>query len=296
VISIVLAGFFSSSLFITPLYKSYAIVYPSNISPYSDESETEQMIQMMQSKEIRDSLIVKFDLPHHYGIDPSYEYYMSTLLWEFKEKVKIGKTPYEAVSIEVLDKDPKVACDMVNEMMNQYNLKVRSLHKEKFWEVVLNYRTITAMKAKDLDSLKARTEELGMKFGLMDYAEQTREVMRAYLGTGNGPKRPQEAEKLKKNLEEKGGEMLLLSELMRSEAEGYSTFKLDNDRAIMNYNREYSYVNVLNKPFPADKKSYPVRWVIVLISTLATFFLAVLAIGVIEGRRSRKGVIVEHTL
>ena len=32
---------FSSSMFITPLYKSEAVAYPANISPYSDESETE---------------------------------------------------------------------------------------------------------------------------------------------------------------------------------------------------------------------------------------------------------------
>jgi len=288
VVAVLLAVFFSSSIFITPLFKSYAVVYPSNILPYSDETETEQMMQMMQSKEIRDSIIKKFDLARHYKIDPDYRYYTSTLLWEYGKKVKITKTPYSAVSIEVWDKDPKIACDMANEIMNQYNFKVRSLQKEKFWEVVVNYRTIVNMKKKELDSITQRTRELGTQYGLLDFPSQTREVMRAYLGTGNSGMRSGEAYRLKKNLEERGGERELLSQLMVTEAKDYRTLKLDADRAMLDFNRNYTFVNVLNKPFVADKKSYPVRWVIVVVSALAALLLAVIVIGLLERHRASK--------
>jgi capsular polysaccharide biosynthesis protein len=279
--SILLAAFFSSSIFITPLYKSYAIVYPSNVAPYSDESETEQMMQMLQAKEIRDSIIKKFDLPKHYGIDPNYEYFMSTLLWEYGKKIKIAKTPYEAVEIEVSDKDPQIACDIINEIMSQYNFKVKGLHKEKFLEVVKNYQIITDIKKKELDSIATAAEELGVKYGLLDYANQTKEVMRAYLSGGRGG----ESARLKKNLEEKGAHREMLSELMSNVTKDYSTLKLDYDRAILDYNRDFTYVNLLNKPFPADKKSYPVRWIIVVMSAIVTMLVAGMVIVVIERRR-----------
>jgi capsule polysaccharide export protein KpsE/RkpR len=67
----------------------------------------------------------------------------------------------------------------------------------------------------------------------------------------------------------------------------YSAFKLDYDRAVLDLNRNYTYVNVLNKPFVADKKGYPVRWVIVVVSALASLFVAVIVIGIIESRRKR---------
>jgi hypothetical protein len=286
----ILAAFFSSSIFITPLYKSFAVLYPSNISAYADESLSEQMMQVLQSKDIRDSLVNKFDLPRHYGIDPSHEYFTSTLLWEYGQNVKILKTPYDAVIIEVWDKDPKIACDMVNEIMNQYNYKLRGLHKEKFREVVINYRTVTDYKKRELDSLQQRAQELGVKYGLLDYPNQTREVMRAYLSGGGSGSRGSEVNRLKKNLEEKGGEREMLSNLMIAITKDYSAFKLDYDRAILDLNRNYTYVNVLNKPFPADKKGYPVRWVIVVVSCLASLFLAILVIGVIENRRKRPEV------
>jgi uncharacterized protein involved in exopolysaccharide biosynthesis len=283
----ILAAFFSSSIFITPMFKSFAVLYPSNISAYAEESLSEQMIQVLQSKDIRDSLVTKFNLPRHYGIDPNYEYFTSTLLWEFSKNVKISKTPYDAVTIEVWDKDPKIACDMVNEIMNQYNFKLRGLHKEKFREVVNNYRTVTNYKRKELDSIQQRSEELGVKYGLLDYPNQTREVMRAYLSGGGSGSRGSEVNRLKKNLEEKGGEREMISNLMVAITKDYSAFKLDYDRAVLDLNRNYTYVNVLNKPFVADKKGYPVRWVIVVVSALASLFLAVIVIGIIENRRKR---------
>ncbi len=281
--AILLSAFFSSPIFITPLFKSFAVMYPSNVSPYSTENETEQMIQILQSKDIRDSIIKKFDLAHHYKLDPGYKYFTSAMLWEWGQKVKVNKTPFEAVTIEVFDKDPNMACDIVNAIIDQYNKKVRSLHREKFGEVITNFRGIWELKQKNLDSLKMRVEELGTQYGILDFASQTREVMRAYLGGGSFNKK--EAERLKKNLEEKGGEMLLLDALMRSEAGAYSQYKLDFDRALQNYQREYTYVNLLNEPFPADKKAYPIRWIIVVLSTLAAVLIGIMVIGVIDIRK-----------
>lgn len=294
VVTVILAVFFSSPLVITPLYKSFSIIYPSNVSPYSDENETEQMVQILQSRDIRDSVIRTYDLAKHWKIDSSYKHFMSTLDWVYSQRVKISKTPYEAVSIEVWDPDPQMACNIVNAIMDNYNLKVKTLHKEKFYEVVVNYETIVAKKLQLLDSLKRRAQELGMKYGLMDYEAQTREVMRALLGTGNSQGKYQDALKYKKNLEENGSEMYLLGELMSSEAGGYTNFKLDYDRAILNYNRDYSYINLLTKPYPADKKSYPIRWLIVVVSVFAVFFLALLVIGVIERGRFSKQLPGEH--
>jgi uncharacterized protein involved in exopolysaccharide biosynthesis len=287
VVTVILSVFFSSPIFITPLYKSTAIMYPSNVSPYSDENETEQMVQIMQSRDIRDSLVKKYNLAKHWDLDSNYQYFMSTLEWYYSQRVKVSKTPYEAVTIEVKDPDPIMACDMVNGMMEFYNLKIRSLHKEKFEEVVKNYQYIVNVKRQSLDSLSVRASELGTKFGLMDYQAQTREVMRAILGTGSGA-RMGEAQKYRKALEEKGGEMKLIEELMAAEAEGYSVFKLDYDRALLDYNRNYTYINLLTKPYPADKKSYPIRWLIVVGSVFAVFFMSLIVIGMIEKGRYTK--------
>jgi hypothetical protein len=210
---------------------------------------------------------------------------MSTLDWLFMQRVKVSKTPYEAVSIQVWDPDPRMACDVVNAMLQYYNTKVRSMHKEKFREVVTNYEELVAYKKKSLDSLADRAKELGLNYGLMDYTGQTREVMRALLGTGGSVSKMAEAQKYRKALEEKGGEMKLIEEMMTSESEGYTVFKLDYDRALLDYNRNYTFVNILTRPYPADKKDYPIRWLIVVGSLVAVMFFSILVIGAIEKSR-----------
>ena len=62
VVAALCGAIFSSSRFITPLYKSEAILYPANVFPYSEESETEQMLQIINSQSIADSIIEKYDL------------------------------------------------------------------------------------------------------------------------------------------------------------------------------------------------------------------------------------------
>lgn len=286
VIAVILAAVFSSAVFITPKYESNAVVYPANISPYSDESETEQMLQIFQSSDIRDNVIRKFDLAKHWEIDSSYKYFYTTMLWEYSQNVKIGKTPYEGVSIEVLDKDPQIACDMVNAIMDGYNNKVKQLHEIKFGEVVKMYERAIRKKRNYIDSLENHFFELSAEYGLLDYTSQSREIARGYLRTidGSGASHINKSEvlRLKENIEKKGGEFIYLQFLFEKEADKYSTLKMDYDQAVMDFDRQFTYLNVITKPFVADKKAYPVRWLIVVISAIASLFIAFLVILIIE--------------
>jgi uncharacterized protein involved in exopolysaccharide biosynthesis len=45
---------------------------------------------------------------------------------------------------------------------------------------------------------------------------------------------------------------------------------------------------VVSSAFPAEKKSYPIRWIIVVVSTFATLLVAIIAILLIENIRQFK--------
>jgi uncharacterized protein involved in exopolysaccharide biosynthesis len=49
---------------------------------------------------------------------------------------------------------------------------------------------------------------------------------------------------------------------------------------------------VVSSAFPAEKKSYPVRWVIVVVSTFATMLLAVIAILLLENIRQIRSTVI----
>jgi len=289
IISLVLGILFSSPIFITPKYKSSAVVYPANISPYSDESETEQMLQLLQSKDIKDSVILKFNLAKHYKVDSSFKYFYSTIYYEYGQSVSISKTPFESVEITVLDKDPMLANDMVNAIIDFYNKKVRRMHNEKYLEVIKMYDAIIAKKQAHIDSLKLRLQYLSTEYGLIEYEAQAEEITRGYLRTVTGASsntiNSREVMRLKENIEKHGGELIELVEAIRNETINFSLLKVDYETAVRFYTDELTYANVVTPPYPADKKSYPVRWLIVTFTMLATIFLAIIIILIIERYR-----------
>ncbi|MBE0637637.1 MAG: hypothetical protein IH598_03870 [Bacteroidales bacterium] len=293
IISIVLAAIVSSPLFIEPKFKSYAIIYPSNVTPYSDESESEQMLQFLQSRDIRDQLISKYDLASRYKIDSSYQYFQSTINYEFDQNVNISKTPYESVRIEVFDTDPLIASQMVEDIINFYNQKILKTHKEKYGEVVAFIQKRLDAKKVEIDSIEKIHANLRMNYGIIDYPNQSREVARGFLRTVDGNNAAQnintrEVLLLKKNLEELGGDWIFNNDRLYNLVNEYSKIKVDLDAALMNYNREITYANVVSAPYPADKKAYPVRWVIVVVTAIGALFLSLIAILIIENYESIK--------
>ncbi|MCF8235694.1 MAG: hypothetical protein K9G67_03420 [Bacteroidales bacterium] len=294
VIAAILAVIFSGPAFIKPLFKSFAVVYPSNMAPYSDESETEQMLQMMQSRDIKDSLIKKFNLAKHYEIDSSYKYFYSSLLWEYDQRVSINKTPYESVEIEVLDKDPDTAYMIVNEIIHFFNKKVRSLHNDKWLEVIRIYEDQISLKKQGIDSLKNVMIEIGDQYGLFEYEGQSEEITEGLLGTidGNAGKiNRKEVNRLYEGMKKKSGELISLYYQIKSEAEALSTVNLEYEQARRFYTDKLTYTNVVSPPYPADKKSYPVRWLIVVITVIATAFLSSLVVVILENYKTYTGYI-----
>jgi len=287
-IAAILAAIFSGPAFITPLYKSYAIAYPANVDSYSDESETEQMLQVMGSQDIIDSIIEKFNLPKHYEIDRDYKYFRTALLDEYRQNVKISKTPYESVLVEVQDKSPDTAALMVTAILDLYNKKVESLHKSKYKEVIDMYAKQLASKRATLDSLKNIMYVLGTEYGLIEYGYQSQEIMKGYLKTvtGQGVDRinTKEVNRLRQNMEQKGGLLLEVVSMIQDEAHSYTSVKLEYELAVRFYNADMTYMNLITSPFPADKKSYPIRWLILLVVTFATFVFAMLILLFIEKR------------
>ena len=270
---------FSSSAFITPLYKSEAVAYPANITPYSDESETEQMLQIINSQSIMDSIIEKYDLWSDYKIDRNDNFAKTYMINEYQSKIKISKTPYEAVSITVSDKDPFVASNIAKDILNFYDRKVHDLHTQKVGEVVFMYERQLRLKQRDIDSLKQRMTELGTQYGLTDFYGASREVTRGYINGSN------KAAEMKGNLEVYGSDIIDLTTKLQAEGNTYVGLKSAYEQELRFYHSNLTYSNIVTEPFPADKKSYPVRWVVVALCGLGAFLFSILVVFVIENRK-----------
>ena len=270
---------FSSSMFITPLYKSVAVAYPANISPYSDESETEQMLEIINSSSIMDSIVKKYDLWTDYNIDRNDPHAKTYMINEYRGKIKISKTPNEAVSITVLDKDPEVACNIAKDILNFYDIKVHDLHTKKVGEVVDMYKRQLEQKKNDIDSLKNLYTKYCTEYGISDITSQSRETAKSLL---NGSDK---AKELQANMEQYGAEILDLQTKIAAEGNTYVTTKVDYEQNLRFYHSDLTYSNIITEPFPSDKKAYPVRWVVVTLCGLGALLLSIVVIFIIENRK-----------
>ena len=234
-------------------------------------------------------MINKFNLSEHYKIAKDYKYYKTAIYYEYSQNIKIEKTPYDAVRIEALDKDPEMASQIVESIIGFYNKKVRYMHNDKYFEVMDMYKKLLSKKEADIDSLKQALYNLSVQSGLLGYDQSSEEIMRGYLRTvttgAAGNINTSEVKRLKENMEKAGGDLILLTESIKNEARAYTAFKVEYEDALRFYDARLTYCNVITHPFPSDKKSYPVRWLIVAMTLILTFFFSIVVILLVENLR-----------
>ena len=270
IVAAALGAIFSGSNFITPKYKSEAVVYPSGRAEFSDETFTEQMLQIMESNEIMDSVAEVFNLMEHYKIDKNYPHAKTVLVYEYRDRVSISKTPYDAVKIKVLDEDPKMACAMVNEIIRLYNVKFNEIHKHKKWENVRMYEKNLARKYGFIDSLKRELAEITCDDNMINYLYLSKGNSIAYFSEG------------KNNNSGDIVNAIALVELIASETEAYSEVKLEYEKEIRQAEGELTFLHLVSRPYIADQKSYPVRWIIVALCGISALLMSILVVVAIE--------------
>jgi len=279
-----LGALFSSSWFIKPKYQSTAVVYPANITPLSEESESEQMLELFQSEDIMFRIIEVFDLYEHYGVSKESNNHLWKISKYYNGNVSIQKTPNEAIVITVSDIDPQMASDIVDSIISFYNIKVLQLNTEKSQEIVTIYKREYEKKLKEIDSLSNVLKTYSTKYGMIDMTAQVEKYTEAIA---NG-RSLDESRKVLSNWQEYGAEFHKNDSLFYYALSDMHTAKTTYEGALRDSEKIQTYAHVVTKPYPADKKSYPVRWMIVLFSVVGSFLAGAIIISLIEGAKKTK--------
>jgi capsular polysaccharide biosynthesis protein len=287
-IALVGSAIFSGPAFIPPKYKSVAIVYPINLEAYGSESLTEQLLQLFQSTSIRDSLIEKFDLAEVYELNPEKEGFRHNLLNEFNDHILVSKTNFESVKIEVYDVSPERARDMAQEMVVQLNYKARKLQRDKALEQLRVSKNQLEYQANMLDSINIQLSDLRKGSGLLDYQIQTERITEGYLKmlaeSRVSESRIKEVRKMLDDLGDKGGVFMALSQMSEMGHENYNSLLIEYQRILRDVNQELTYTHMVATPEVADKKSLPVRWLIVLSALISSMLVALVVLLLFEKR------------
>lgn len=290
VIAVALSAIFSGPAFITPKFKSTARVYPtSNIAVYSDESRTEQLLEVINSRDIKFRMFNAFNLDTVYNVDKNSPQYITYMLDKYNTNVSASKTEYETVEIKVLDEDPLRASNMCDSIISFVNEKIRELHAIKHFEVIKITKDHLATNKNKLDSIRPLFQELREKTGIISFSKQLGYVTEGYmLSLSENKGNTSDGKKIEKQLnqfKQKGLDAYQLEKLFLKYNNAVDSLKNIIEIESIEAKKRITYSHVVEYPFPADKKSYPVRWLIVAFTTLSAIFFALLVFLVLDYRK-----------
>jgi len=279
------AAVFSMPEFIPPKYTSEAVIYPANLGKYSGETELEQMQQYLESNTIRDYIISEFNLYDEYEIDSSIRSSKTYMIKAYGEHVSFDETKYESIVITVTSKDPEKAKNMVDAIIEQLNETIRMTERKKYAEIVAINKSMLDQKRSQVDSLEKLIQEYSVKYGILDYISQSERVTEKYMDfllSGKKGKDFEEAKKLYENLEEHGRKYHDFHAQLNVINSEYMNRFNNYEHSVKDLNKYQTYSNILVSAEVPDKKSSPIRWLIVLTAMAAAVgftFVLLLILG-----------------
>lgn len=302
--AIVLSLVFSSPLFITPKFKSSVIMYPTatssisrallternvqryDILDFGRDSQTEHMLQILNSSRIRNKVVDRFNLMGHFGIHDSHRFRQTQLQHEYANNISFRRTEFGAVKASVLDKDPQMAADIANYIAvlvdSVRNRMQKAVAIPGFHIVEQQYNQLKNDIRIKQDSLR----EL-RKLGVQEYesqAEMFNKQLAIEIARNNRPAIRALEERID-ILSQYGGAYVSLRDQLENDNKKLSILRTRYEEAKVDAEQQLPFKFVVEEAVKAEKKSYPIRWLIMVLSTTGAFLVGVIAILLVENFR-----------
>ena len=281
-------------------YKSTVVLYPANstsvsqtlatdentergLLQFGEKEEVEQMMQMLQSNDIRNRIIEKYNLIEHYRIDPDTKYLYTKLYDKYEDNVKISRTEYTSVKVDVLDESPDTAAMIANDISQLLDTVYARMQRDRAFRAVKIVENAMLEQEALVKNISDSLEKLG-QLGVIEVKSQTEMYSEQYaiaLANGNTSKVNELKSKLD-TLAKYGGAHTMLTAQLKEEVQILTLRRNKFNQANIELEQDLPNAFIVNKAEKAEKKTYPIRWLIVLSSVLSAFLLALMVLAIIE--------------
>ncbi len=299
IVAAVLAAIFSGPAFIEPQFESTVTVFPSttnslskallpqkfasrgqDILEFGKEEEAEQLLQILNTDEIRDSIIHKYRLLDHYEIDEDGKYAKTELYETYSSNISFRRTEFMSVEISVLDANADTAALIANDIVVQLDMVKNRIQQERAQKgLAIIEREYKSLKS-NLTSLEDSLTDLRYK-GVHDYETQSavlsEQLAIAQIEKANSRVIESIQAKLD-TLAKYGGTYVSLRDELTYLKEEVVKLKTAYDQAKVDVEESLPATFKVNNAYPAEKKKYPVRWLIVALSMLGAFTFTLVSI------------------
>lgn len=290
------------SMLVRPRFKSTAVIYAPRTSSvakillneqnYNERldmralatvDETEQMMAFLNSVAIKDSLIKKYDLAKYYDIDLSKKGGQTKLYKTITDNFVVKRTDLGSISVSVVDWDPQMAYNMTVDVVGWLDSVKNNVEKER---LMASYQDLV----RQLDSIDKEVARVDdtiseiMKHGVFNVENQSERYTQQYaiaVAQGNNAAMSRIRSEMD-TLAKYGPKLTELLETEYNFSQYHALVKQKMLDAQLDMQTSVPVKFVIDQPFKADKKFYPKRSVIVLVSTVCAFFLTLIVLLFVE--------------
>lgn len=296
--AIILTAIFTAPFIIKPKYESEVIFYPttnnsignalftdltmrqSDPLAFGEEEEAENALQLLNSSALQGRIIRNFDLMNHYGINQNGSP-QTDLARMMKKNIQFARTRHLAVQITVLDEDPIKAAEIANGISAIYDSVKTEIQKQVSLEALEIVKGEFENKEKEVWDYRLALQKLGEK-GITNYEEQSRAIAEELYKVDANTATGRRLQAVQDKLAQYAGEFTYLNETLILELENLSKLRKRYEKSKVDVEKTLPQKFILTSAAPAEKKSYPVRSLIVLLVTGAVMFFSMLALVVMN--------------
>lgn len=248
-----------------------------DVLAYGEEEDAERLLQLINSDQIRNKIIDKYDLWTVYDIRRDERGANTLISREYNDNVTARLTKFGSIEVAVLDEKPERARDMANDIAAYADTVANKMRTDRAMQAYLfaqnTLKTVEAEVKTMEDSLKYLQE-----LGVYSYLDQIAALTDQY-GTALAEGHPDRAKSIKAEMDFLSKYGSAYGKLSTGLEEAYKKLGILTKRFdLMKIDVETNLPSkfVVDQAAAADKKSYPIRWLIVAMSTASTFVFGVI--------------------
>jgi len=288
-----------ASFMITPKFKATAIISPpidnqvskelltadmqAGLTVFGESKEVEQLLQVLSSSTLRALVIKKLNLMENWGVNPNDEHAHSKVNEKYNDNIRFRPTQFTSVEVEVMDPSPELSAKIANTIVALEDSLMRSIKSQvakKGLAVVEEQYKQGLAEMKTLEDSLTST----MAQGVFHVEAQTQGLFDAYgkAVANNQTEAVKALERKMEPLKKYGGKNVRYKEEILNKA--IQITELGNSLKTM----QVEAAQVIPSQFVVDlasipdKKAYPKKAVIIIISTLSALLFGIFSIVIAD--------------
>ncbi len=254
---------------------------PEDFLMFGDEDDLEKLLQIAKSEDLQKLVVEKFNLFRHWDIKESDPYKNTWMRLKFEEMVSIKRTEMMSLKVDVYDYDKDTAALMANAIPDLIDTLKNRIAKQVTERALIFSKNIYLNSCSELKSVEDSLQHL-RNLGVLDYNLEVEAYSKSNgKALANGKGNAAIEEKLKKLQQFGGGNLALTDYYLKLKERNFHLKKM-YEEAMFNYNNPLPASFRVQYASVPEKKSKPVRWLLVSISTLSSLLIAILFILILH--------------